>query len=356
MKKIFLSATAIVTVISASAFAADLPSIKAAPAVAPVPMWTGFYAGINLGGNAGTNSGGYSENIGSSPVPMHTKHTGAEYPANQTLSLAGVGLAQSGQFSMSQSGVVGGGQIGYNYQLSPKFVVGFETDFQGTSTSGNSYISSAGGTASDYAVSLANRYTGAGSAGALGGQYIQSQVNWFGTARARLGYLVTPNMLLFATGGLTYGSVSGKVSSITINNVNMSDDASNALAPSYFNYNQLYFGGGQHSQLNVGWNSGLGVEWMFMDNWSLKGEAIYWNMGNMNVSTYSLASSVPNQLFNSQPTITSCTQSNTGVTYPECVAGGTVGKTSVNFQGIIARAGVNYHFNFANAAPVVAKF
>jgi hypothetical protein len=46
MKKIFLSATAIVTVISASAFAADLTSIKAAPAVAPVPMWTGFYAGI----------------------------------------------------------------------------------------------------------------------------------------------------------------------------------------------------------------------------------------------------------------------------------------------------------------------
>ena len=32
---------------------------------------------------------------------------------------------------MNQNGFIGGGQIGYNYQWSPNFVVGLEADFQG---------------------------------------------------------------------------------------------------------------------------------------------------------------------------------------------------------------------------------
>ena len=41
-------------------------------------------------------------------------------------------------------------------------------------------------------------------------------------------------------------------------------------------------------QTLVGWNVGGGLEWMFMPNWSLKAEAIYWNMGNMTVPTAGL--------------------------------------------------------------------
>ena len=54
MKKLFLSATAIAIVMSASAIAADLPSIKSAP-FAPTTLWTGFYAGLNFGYGVGTS-------------------------------------------------------------------------------------------------------------------------------------------------------------------------------------------------------------------------------------------------------------------------------------------------------------
>jgi outer membrane immunogenic protein len=34
-----------------------------------------------------------------------------------------------------------------------------------------------------------------------------------------------------------------------------------------------------------GWTAGGGLEWMFMQNWSLKAEALYWDLGRMNVET-----------------------------------------------------------------------
>ena len=78
MKKILLSAVSL-AILSGSALAADLPSRKApvAPPPPPPPMWTGFYAGLNLGGgwsggNGNSNAynldglnGGITNNIGS---------------------------------------------------------------------------------------------------------------------------------------------------------------------------------------------------------------------------------------------------------------------------------------------------
>ena len=116
MKKILLSAVSL-AVLSGSAFAADLPSRKAPVAPPPpAPLWTGFYAGLNLGGgwsagngnadiyNLGGSNGGITNNIG--------------------------------------GGVIGGVQIGYNYQLNnlaggalSAVVIGAEADFQGTSMS-----------------------------------------------------------------------------------------------------------------------------------------------------------------------------------------------------------------------------
>jgi outer membrane immunogenic protein len=98
-------------------------------------------------------------------------------------------------------------------------------------------------------------------------------------------------------------------------------------------------------QTLVGWNAGGGLEWMFMPNWSLKGEAIYWNLGNVNLNTTSIAGAggswyyyIPDQQRGLLPNQVSSSTS------------------SINYQGIIARAGVNYHFNLANVVPVVAKF
>ncbi len=65
MKKLLLSATAVVFALAASAaLAADLPSRKEAPVYAPPPppppMWTGFYGGLNIGGGWSANSNNVS--------------------------------------------------------------------------------------------------------------------------------------------------------------------------------------------------------------------------------------------------------------------------------------------------------
>jgi outer membrane immunogenic protein len=175
-----LSAIAIGAALAAgSAQAADLPSHKAAPDFAPPPpvfSWTGAYVGLNAGGAFKADSG-----------------TGADY-----------------------SGVVGGGQIGYNLQLSPLFVVGLETDFQGTSLS---------------------RHTGFG----------QVSLPWCGTVRGRLGVTLFDSQLLaYGTGGFAYGEVKTPWSNDT----------------------------------HTGWTAGGGVEWAFLPNWSAKVEYLYTDLEN----------------------------------------------------------------------------
>src|SRR5208283_1229328 len=89
--RVILTAAAIV-VSAGSAVAADLPSTKA-PLYVPPPAfsWTGPYAGINVG--AGIGDGEFAD-----PVPM------------------------------SGGAFLGGAGIGYNWQLSPNWVVGVEAD------------------------------------------------------------------------------------------------------------------------------------------------------------------------------------------------------------------------------------
>ena len=78
-------------------------------------------------------------------------------------------------------GWVGGGHIGYNWQ-SQRVIYGLGTDFQWTGQDGSvSTCSAPCVVTADYAL------------------------EWFGTLRGRLGYLLEPRSLLYATGGLAYG-------------------------------------------------------------------------------------------------------------------------------------------------------
>jgi outer membrane immunogenic protein len=314
--KNFVSIAALAAALSAgSAFAADLPTHKAPPPPpAPVVSWTGAYAGLNAGYNFGTNGNAYSQNWGQ---PWFSRTTGELIFKNS--SALSMDMAQPN----NQSGFIGGGQVGYNYQWGKNVVVGFETDFQGTTTSG----SSAGIGAATAPVTSYNQGVLTFSSNSIGGTTIQTGVNWLGTVRGRIGYLVTPTMLLYGSGGLTYGSVYANVSqnALETQTVNLFGDIGTS--------NASWYGQGQQSQTRTGWNAGGGFEWMFMPNWSVKAEALYWDLGRINIQTASLGL----QQFQTE-------RPNTGW-----------GRSSVSYSGVIARAGINYHFNFASA-PVVAKF
>jgi outer membrane immunogenic protein len=356
MKKFALSVAAL-ALSAAGAFAADLPSRKAEPYLPPPPppppMWTGFYAGLNAGYGFGTNSNTQSLSAAYLPYDGKLQYVGEGYSQElySASSTLGAGLALSGVGNNStQNGFIGGGQVGYNYQWGPSFVIGIEADIQGTGNRGNARNVGLGSDTAAVTTMFKNgdlhRLTNIDST-AWGATQVNAGVDWLGTVRGRLGYLFTPTMLVYATGGLTYGGVYANVHNYAV--------SSSAVTEYHYRnpveinneggFSHTFIGGGSKSQTLVGWNVGGGLEWMFMPNWSLKAEAIYWNMGNMTLPTAGFAAA---------PYSESCSEGCR--TYPDMATATSYGATRVNYQGVIARAGVNYHFNWFAPAPVVAKY
>lgn len=324
MKKQFSYTVAILALVTGSALAADLPSIKSAPVTAPAPMWTGFYAGLNIGYGFGT-----SNSITTSGVPYDPWAQAQGTSPRWAERSQAFSAANSSSFSITQAGVLGGGQIGYNHIFASRYLLGFETDFQGSGISGSG---------SQYSIITDELYYGVtdtSNRNTLGGGAVSIGVNWLGTVRGRVGYLITPHLLTYGTGGLTYGDVYANVSPAAYSAFTIK---SGGTQTPYGVSPAASFAGNQNSVL-VGWNAGGGFEWMFMSNWSVKAEAIYYNLGSQTVSN-GLATGSAN--------------------YPKLLGGKESGwalfsNTKINYAGLIARMGVNYHFNFASV-PVVAKF
>jgi outer membrane immunogenic protein len=83
--------------------------------------WNGFYAGINTGWVALGASGPLNRSECFRTVG------GCGPPA--------AGGSQGTPQSFKPSGLIGGAQAGYNWQVSPKWTVGIETDFDGARAS-----------------------------------------------------------------------------------------------------------------------------------------------------------------------------------------------------------------------------
>jgi len=206
------------------ASAADLP-VKAPVYKAPIVArynWTGFY----VGGNIGYSWGKGDTNVvdpGLAPAPT-------SYP-----------------ISLKLDGLIGGGQIGYNFQIDPSWVVGLEADIQGSAEKNSSNRSDPN--CPDGCISTLN-------------QTRDAKILWFGTVRGRAGFLVTPTMLLYATGGLAYGEVS-------VSGVGTTDF-----------FGGLAFSG---SKTNFGWTVGGGLEGAFPNSrdWTWKVEYVYLDLGSI---------------------------------------------------------------------------
>jgi outer membrane immunogenic protein len=227
-----------------SALAADLPArtyTKAPAMIDPGYNWTGFY----LGGNVGYSWGRSSD--------TSTLTNGA-----------GTVLFTSGG-SSNLDGIVGGGQIGYNWQMQ-NWVWGFEADIQGTDEKGSRGFTCPTGVCTPG--TLATGFF-AGPTPVLPGAAVpvslSQKIDWFGTVRARAGVLATPKVLLYATGGLAYGEVN-------------SSETIGALS------------GFSSTNTNVGWTVGAGVEGVICDNWTAKLEYLYVDLGR---TSGSFATTIP---------------------------------------------------------------
>jgi outer membrane immunogenic protein len=300
------SIAALALVFSAGlASAADLPSRKGPPMLPPPPpppLWTGFYAGLNAGGTWSENN---TINTASWGAFNNGSAGGVEaLPVSAALASYSLSVGKNGGF-------IGGGQIGYNWQFANTFVAGIEADIQGVAASRASSTAVSAGitTINGPLVQFANA---------------ARNVDYLGTVRGRLGYLVTPTLLAYATGGVAYGQVT----------------ASSSISQQFVvnpigNVGNPYFSTGGFSDTRVGWTVGGGLEWLFMPNWSAKVEYLYYDLGQI---TYAMTP-----------------LTNIGQTAAVGVFTSVLPQSTTRFNGHVVRAGLNYHFNWGSA-PVVAKY
>jgi len=200
------------------ASAADLP-VKAQPMVtaAPAWSWTGFYVGVNggFGGDKTTHS--FSSTFG-----------------------------LSGDRSITSSGFLAGGQVGYNWQFT-NWVLGVEADIDWSNIESKLTVDASipGGTLS---VS-----TG-------------TELNWFGTVRGRLGFVPWERALIYGTGGWAFANTTTHfnlaVGGLSVNSKQDNDKS--------------------------GWTAGAGFEYAVLPNVSFKTEYLYIDLGTDRVGALPL--------------------------------------------------------------------
>ena len=249
MKKLAIAAVAGSALLTGivTANAADM-AYKAAPvAMAPAPFsWTGFYIGANVGGAWTGNNGG--SDFGPLFPPFTVLAPQAAIPTlipGQLDVLGGGGR---------RSGFIGGGQIGYNYQVN-QFVFGVEADAVGSDLKGSS--------------SSATRSFGPPILLATVNQTVTldtGRIDWMASFRGRAGFAVN-QALFYVTGGAAVAEFGGSTTTV-VNGPGIAIPAGTFVATN----------GGNHTRW--GWTVGAGAEWAFTQNWSLAGEYRHTDFGD----------------------------------------------------------------------------
>jgi len=214
-----------------SASAADLP-LKA-PIEPLAYNWNGFYAGLNGGFGWGRNNADFTGD-------------GQNNAGNDLISRVFDGTRNFNALTRSQridsDGGFGGVQFGYNWQFAGVWVAGLEADIQWSGLRGSFTRVSP-----SLPLSLS----------------AEQKLDWFGTARGRLGYLVTERILVFGTAGLAYGETEVSSNFFWSNGFGTFIGANTSIhcvggAPCL---------AGQGSNTSAGWTAGAGVEWA-VTNWA----------------------------------------------------------------------------------------
>ena len=188
-----------------------------APAAVVAFNWSGFYLGANVGYGV------------------------ARDPSQSTIFSGGAALSFD-SFNLSPRGVLGGAQVGYNWQAAPNWVFGIETDIQASAQTD-------GTTCVRFCQTLLITQA-------------SQKLPWFGTLRGRLGWTNGP-ALFYATGGLAYGQVTTDYTITSLPAVVVQQ---------------------RFSHTKTGWTAGGGIETKLAGNWTAKAEYLYIDLGKVNGS------------------------------------------------------------------------
>ncbi len=255
--------------------------------VLPTFTWTGFYLGVNAGAAFGDDV---------------AKTSTLDSDEVSNASLRAVGLDK---VKYKSNGFIGGGQVGYNYQLAPGggLVVGVEADFDYVGLKRSRH----------WTRDINQVYTNAALA-----QHdhltARDSLDFLGTVRGRLGYAFD-RVLVYGTGGLAYGSVDYR-HNLTVDNTYYSAN------PTPFNQVLRY--SAHKSATQSGFAYGAGIEYAIpadsvlnllrSNAVTLKAEYIRYDLGSRNVIQYDSTGKNPMTL------------------------------TKVKSEGDVVRAGLNFKF------------
>jgi outer membrane immunogenic protein len=272
MRNLFLGSIALAALIAGPVMAADMP-LKAPPPVA-VFSWTGCYVGIEGGGAWGRSR---HDAVAAAPIS---------------------GIQPNWTPWFDVSGGLAGVEYGCNQQFGGNWVFGIESDISWTNKKGSSNETGALGV-----------FAGTAAAGFSD----ETREKWISTSRARIGW-TWDRAMFFVTGGFAAAKVDA---SVTI--------------PAAAGFGPGLSGISTDSHTVYGWTVGAGLEYAFLNNWSLKAEYLYARFENQ---AY---------LFNGTPA-------------------GILGFTrgGLNLDNHIVRAGLNWRFTecvfFSCSGPIVAKY
>lgn len=305
---------ALATLMAGPAMAADMP-VKAPVYKAPPPVavhsWTGFYVGGNVG-----YSWGRSSNDWNFFAPMAAGGAPTICPPN------GLAFCASSSDSNKLIGAIGGFQAGHNWQIK-NFLAGVETDVQISGQKGSNFFTAP--------VPTGVTSGGVPIIGIVTANYSE-KLQWLGTLRGRAG-VTFDRWLVYGTGGLAYGEV--KVEGAAATTGTPQGGGTAICIPNGCPFQP--FGNWSNTRTKAGWTAGAGIEGALANNWTVKLEYLYVDLGNVDTTFATL----PGCYGNGIPGGASCTG----------IAAG-IGTIHTRVTDNIVRVGLNYRFG----APVVANY
>jgi len=220
-----ISVAAFAALIVTPALAADM--VTKAPPPPPVPTfsWTGFYIGGNLGGDWGR----FSDSIS---IPSTTAF-GLTEPSTLF------------PFTLTDSSILGGGQIGYRWQAA-QWVYGIEGEFDGTN--------------------LRSAQTAGAITGVLiPGDTFTLKTNWEASVRVSAGYS-WDRWLAYVTGGVAFADV----------------EAGASFIPTLAGGIAFPGSAGSETKVLTGGTIGAGLDYALNQKWDLGVEYRYTDYGSAN--------------------------------------------------------------------------